>query len=160
MEYFGNVYKKSVLEAMGSTGVIMPEYRKSLDKLRDRLGVSEDACKQIFLEAVEVKMKPMVEWIVSEMERTMLTQQQLSQRRKRDMGEDLFQTGKGADVSLFPRRLACKVPLFRERYDLTLFALCHQGVLGIGAEVNIMSDIMNLVDFYTENDIAEKKGHG
>jgi hypothetical protein len=36
----------------------------------------------------------------------------------------------------------------------------YQGVLGLGAEVNIMSDIMNLVDFYTENKIAEKKEVG
>jgi hypothetical protein len=33
-------------------------------------------------------------------------------------------------------------------------------VLGLGAEVNIMSDIMNLVDFYTENNIAEKSEVG
>jgi DNA-binding transcriptional regulator YiaG len=32
--------------------------------------------------------------------------------------------------------------------------------LGLGAEVNLMSDIMNLVDFYTENDIAEVKEVG
>lgn len=99
MEFFGEVYKKSVLEAMGSTGVITEEYRKSLHKLRDRLGVSETVCQELFYEAIEEKMKPMVEWIVSEMERTMLTQQQLSQRRRKDMGEDLFQTGKGATVS-------------------------------------------------------------
>ena len=98
MDYFGAVYKKSVLEAMGSTGIIAEEYRKSLDKLRDRLGVSEAACQELFYEAIEEKMKPMVEWIVSEMERTMLTQQQLSQRRKKDMGEDVFQTGRGATV--------------------------------------------------------------
>jgi hypothetical protein len=99
MEYFGSVYRKSVLEAMGSTGVIRPEFREPLDKLAQRLGVSEANTKEIFLEAVEEKMVPMVEWIVSESERTQLTQQQLSQRRKKDMGEDLFQTGKGATVS-------------------------------------------------------------
>lgn len=127
MEYFGSIYKKSVLEAMGTTGVIRPEFRDSLDELRDRLGVSEESTKELFLEAVKEKMVPMVEWIGSEMERTMLTQQQLAKRRGKDMGEDLFQTGKGAD-----------------------------GVLGLGAEVNIMSDIMELVDFYTENDITVK----
>lgn len=127
MEYFGSVYKKSVLEAMGSTGVIRPEFRGPLDDLRDRLGVSEDSTKKLFIEAVEEKMIPMVEWIGSEMERTMLSQQQLAQRRGKDMGEDLFQTGKGAD-----------------------------GVLGLGAEVNIMSDIMELVDFYNENDVVEE----
>jgi hypothetical protein len=99
MDFFGAKYEKSVLEAMGSTGIIAPEYRKSLEKLRERLGLSEAAAQQLYLAAVEEKMRPMVEWIVSEMERTMLTQQQLSQRRKKDMGEDLFQSGKGADVS-------------------------------------------------------------
>lgn len=127
MEYFGNTYRKSVLEAMGSTGVIHPEFRGPLDELRDRLGIAEANSKEIFLEAVEEKMIPMVEWIVSEFERTQLTQQQLSQRRKKDMGEDLFQTGKGAT-----------------------------GTLGLGADVNLMRDIMELVDFYTENEIAEK----
>lgn len=100
MDVFGPIYEKSVLEAMGSTGIIAPEYRDKIDKLRDRLGLSEAAAEQLYLAAIEEKMKPMVEWIVSEMERTMLTQQQLSQRRKKDMGEDLFQSGKGADVSL------------------------------------------------------------
>lgn len=112
MEFFGAVYKKSVLEAMGQTGIIRDEFRTALEDLRSRLGVSEESTKSLFLEAVEDKMKPMAEWIGSEMERTLLTQKQLSQRRKKDMGEDVFQTGKGAE-----------------------------GVLGLGAEVNIMSDV-------------------
>jgi hypothetical protein len=131
MEYFGAVYRKSVLEAMGQTGVIRPELRESLDDLRDRLGVSEESTKTLFLQAVEEKMTPMVEWIGSELERTMLTQQQLSKRRGKDMGEDLFQTGKGAS-----------------------------GVLGLGAEVNLMSDIMELIDFYTENNLVEETDSG
>lgn len=98
-EYFGSVYKKSLMEAMGSTGVIRPEFRAPLDDLKKRLGVSEEITMDLFLEGVKDKMIPKVEWIVSEFERTQLTQQQLSQRRGKDMGEDLFQTGKGADVS-------------------------------------------------------------
>lgn len=127
IEYFGSVYKKSIVEAMGSTGVIRPEFRESLDDLRSRLGVKEEDTKQLFLEAVEEKMIPMVKWINDEMERTQLTQKQLAERRGKDMGQDVFQSGKGAD-----------------------------GTLGLGAEVNIMGDIMNLVDFYKENDIAEE----
>jgi hypothetical protein len=115
------------LEAMGQTGVIRPELRDSLDDLRDRLGVSESNTKKLFLDAVKDKISPMMSWIGSELERTMLTQQQLSKRRGKDMGEDLFQTGKGAT-----------------------------GVLGLGAEVNLMSDIMELVDFYTENNLVEE----
>jgi len=131
MEYFGSVYRKSVLEAMGSTGVIRPEFRKPLDDLKSRLGISEENVKDIFLEAVKEKMVPMVKWCVSEFERTQLSQEQLSKRRGKDMGEDLFQTGKGAT-----------------------------GTLGLGADVNLMSDIMNLVDFYEENDIAEQEEVG
>ena len=127
VEYFGAVYKKSVLEAMGQTGVIRPELRDALDDLRDRLGVSEESTQKLFLDAVKDKMTPMVEWIGSELERTMLSQQQLSKRRGKDMGEDMFQTGKGAT-----------------------------GVLGLGAEVNLMSDIMELIDFYTENNLVEE----
>ena len=131
LEHFGSVYKKSVLEAMGATGIIRPEVREALDNLRGRLGVTEEASRQLFVEAIEEKMVPMVEWVGSEMERTLLTQKQLSERRGKDMGEDLFQTGKGAD-----------------------------GVLGLGAEVNIMSDIMELVDFYRENDVTETNDDG
>ena len=131
LQHFGSVYKKSVLEAMGSTGVIRPEVRKALDTLRGRLGVTEEATRQLFLEAIEEKMVPMAEWVGSEMERTLLSQKELAQRRGKDMGEDLFQTGKGAN-----------------------------GVLGLGAEVNIMSDIMELVDFYRENEVTEVNDDG
>ena len=127
LEYFGAVYKKSILEAMGSTGVIRPELRDGLADLRLRLGVREEDTKELFLSAIEKKFVPMMEWINAEMERTQLSQKQLSDRRGKDMGEDVFQTGKSAD-----------------------------GTLGLGAEVNIMGDIINLVDFYTENEIAEE----
>lgn len=99
MEYFGPVYRKSILEAMGSTGVIREELKESLQQLRDRLGVREEDTKMLFLDAIEEKFVPMVKWINNEMERTMLNQKQLSQRRGKDMGEDIFQSGKTADVS-------------------------------------------------------------
>jgi hypothetical protein len=38
--------------------------------------------------------------------------------------------------------------------------LCQQGKLGLGTEGNIMGDIMNLVDFYVENDMIQKKEVG
>ena len=100
MESFGAVYKKSILEAMGSTGVIRPEFREALSDLRDRLGVREDDTKELFLEAVEEKFVPMIKWINDEMERTMLTQKQIAERRGKDMGQDMFQSGKAADVSI------------------------------------------------------------
>jgi len=128
---FGPVYKKSIEEAMSITGIIRPEFRTPLENLRDRLGVSEEQTRSIFIDAVEVRMIPMVEWIVSEMEKTVFTQEQLSKRRGKDMGEDYFQTGKKAD-----------------------------GNLGLGGEINVLGDIMNLIDFYVENDIAVKNQIG
>jgi hypothetical protein len=97
---FGSVYKKSLEESMAITGIIRPEYRQPLKDLRERLGVSEQQANQLFLDAVKKRMIPMVEWIVSEMERTAFTQQQLADRRQKDLGEDYFQSGKGADVSI------------------------------------------------------------
>jgi hypothetical protein len=128
---FGSVYRKSLEEAMSITGIIRPEYRGPLDDLRERLGVTPQQARELFLSAVKKRMIPMVEWIVSEMERTVFTQQQLAQRRQKDLGEDYFQSGKQAD-----------------------------GTLGLGAEINILGDIMNLVDFYMENEIAEKQQIG
>merc|ERR1712238_141215 len=127
IKVFGGVYKKAVLDTMGSTGIIVPAMRKPLGDLRDRLGVSEEACAGLFLEAVEERMTPMVEWIVRETERTMLSKEQLSKKREMDYGEDYFKSGKVSD-----------------------------GKLGLGAKANIMTDMMNLVDFYTENNIEEK----
>ena len=99
IKVFGGVYKKAVLDTMGSTGIIVPAMRKPLGDLRDRLGVSEEACAGLFLEAVEERMTPMVEWIVRETERTMLSKEQLSKKREMDYGEDYFKSGKVSDVS-------------------------------------------------------------
>ena len=131
LDIFGNQYKQSVSESMGSTGVVTEEYREPLETLRERLGVSEEASRQLYLEAMDERMKPMVEWIVLELERTMLSAEQLAQKRQTDYGEDYFKSGRGAD-----------------------------GTLGIGADANIMTDCMNLIDFYNENDISEKKEEG
>ena len=85
---------------MGSTGGITEEYREPLEKLRERLGVSEEDSRSLYLEAMEERIVPMVEWIILELERTMLTAEQLARKRQKDFGEDYFKTGKGADVSL------------------------------------------------------------
>jgi hypothetical protein len=124
---FGSVYRKSIEEAMSITGIIRPEYRQPLQDLRERLGVTSQQARELFLNAVSKRMIPMIEWISSEMERTVFSQQQLAQRRQKDMGEDYFRSGKEAD-----------------------------GTLGLGAEINVLGDVMNLVDFYMANDIAEQ----
>ena len=112
---------------MSITGIIRPEYRQPLLELRERLGVTSQQARELYLNAVSKRMIPMIEWIVSEMERTVFSQQQLSQRRQKDLGEDYFRSGKEAD-----------------------------GTLGLGAEINVLGDVLNLVDFYMANDIAEQ----
>ena len=52
------------------------------------------------MEAMEERIVPMVEWIVLELERTMLTAEQLARKRQKCFVEEYFKTGKGADVSL------------------------------------------------------------
>lgn len=83
---------------MSITGIIRSEYRKPLEDLRERIGVTEQQARTLFLDAVKERMVPMVKWIVGEMEKTVFNQQQLAQRRGKDMGEDYFQSGKQAEV--------------------------------------------------------------
>jgi len=128
LEVFGGAYKKGIKEALGTTGVIREEFRQPLEDLRDRLGVSEEAAKEIYMDAIGERMKPMVEFISNEMERLVLTKDQLAQKRGTDYGEDYFKDGSKAS-----------------------------GNLGLGTDGNIMSDIMNLIDFYVENGIVQKE---
>lgn len=99
LQTFGTAYRKAIKEALGTTGVIREEFRAPLDELRTRLGMSEEAAKEIYMEAVGDRMKPMVEYISGEMERLVLTNDQLSQKRQTDYGEDYFKDGSKANVS-------------------------------------------------------------
>ncbi len=96
---FGEAYKKGIKEALGTTGVIREEFRAPLEDLRSRLGVSEEAARDIYLEALSERMKPMVEFISNEMERLVLSNDQLAQKRGADYGEDYFKSGQKASVS-------------------------------------------------------------
>ena len=90
--------------------------------------MSEEDSRKLFLEAMEERMVPMVEWVVLELERTMLTAEQLSRKRQKDFGEDYFKSGKGADVSFFvvtqyfsyKGKISCSFHNFREILGLEL----------------------------------------
>ena len=104
---------------MGSTGLITKEYCEPLDALRTRLGVSKEDSRGLYLEAVEERMVPMIEWVILELERTMLTAEQLAQKRQKDFGEDYFRTGKGADVRVLGLICCiCRMPIFSCIYIL------------------------------------------
>jgi len=129
VQTFGPVYKKSIQESMGSTGVILPEYRGALTSLRTRLGISDEKdAKMLWQEAAGERMTPMIKLLANELERSLLTREQLSQKRGVDMGEDVFKGGQSAKGT----------------------------TLGIAAGSDVLvSDAMSLVDFYAENDLAE-----
>ena len=98
MRYFGEAYKKAIKEALGSTGVIREEFRAPLEDLCSRLGVSDEASKRFLVDSVGERMKPMIEYISDEMERTVFSNSQLAQKRGADYGEDLFKSGKKPEV--------------------------------------------------------------
>ena len=99
INYFGSAYKKAITEALGTTGIIREEFRGPLEDLRNRLGVSDEASQKIFASAIAERMKPMVEYISDEMERTVMSNAQLAKKRGADYGEDLTKTGKAPEVS-------------------------------------------------------------
>ena len=100
---FGSAYKRAIKEALGTTSVIREEFRGPLDELRSRLGMSDEAAAEIYMEAIGERMKPMVEYISNEIERLVLTSDQLAQKRGQDFGEDYFKDGQKASVSFSTR---------------------------------------------------------
>jgi hypothetical protein len=62
------VFKKSVQEAMGATGIIPSNYWDGLEKLRVRLQLTENKAKSIFHTAVQDKLKQIFEKILFETE--------------------------------------------------------------------------------------------
>lgn len=101
---FGAAYKRAIKEALGTTGVIREEFRGPLDELRSRLGMSDTAAEEIYKEAIGERMQPMVEYISNEMERLVLTSDQLAQKRGEDYGEDYFKSGEKPSVSILSIR--------------------------------------------------------
>jgi hypothetical protein len=93
---FGAAYKRAIKEALGTTSVIWEEFRGPLEELRSRLGMSDEAAAEIYMEAIGERMKPMVEYISNKIE----TNDQLAQKREQDFGEDYFKDGQKASVSL------------------------------------------------------------
>lgn len=154
---FGAAYKKAIKEALGTTGVIREEFRQPLEDLRSRLGMSDEAAKEIYKEAMAERMEPMMKYISNEMERLVLSNEQLAQRRGQDMGEDFFKDGQKPSVS---NSMVWLHPRFHFGYYFSpSFSITNesQGKLGLGTDGNIMSDIMNLIDFYVENDLVQKE---
>jgi hypothetical protein len=68
-------YSKSMLEAMGATGVIPSNYWNGLEKLRKRLRMSEKKAKEIFYKTVKEKLRVGFEKAVMENKRKKLSKE-------------------------------------------------------------------------------------
>mmetsp|Transcript_18297 Transcript_18297/g.41814 ORF Transcript_18297/g.41814 Transcript_18297/m.41814 type:complete len:1128 (-) Transcript_18297:68-3451(-) len=127
---FGDAYRKSVVEAMGSTGIIPREYAGFLDKLRARLMLNEKDARSLYNHALGTRVKPMLNRLLLEMDRANLTPEQQSQKYGTDMGEDLINSAAKGTLGM-----------------------------GVNNNA-FMGECMNLVDFYLENEIPMQKQTG
>jgi len=91
-EFYGKVYQQSVTESMASTGVISEELKKALEVLRERLILSKEDAKNFTLNAYKMIMKPKVEQLCYEFERTSMK----GKKRGIDEGDDILVAGPDA----------------------------------------------------------------
>jgi len=89
------IYRKSVLEAMGATGIIPKNYWEGLENVRIRLFMSEKKAKEIFYSAVKEKLRMGFEKAISDNR----NKSQGKQTESSDSGEDPTVV-KGAGTSL------------------------------------------------------------
>lgn len=121
------VYKKSVEEAIGSSGggVIIEEYKEGLAQLRERLQITEEDAAEAMRDAAAAAMTPMFEAVQLVFEESIMTKEQLAQKRGVDDGEDLFKGKDGGELGITA-------------------APSLDGMLG---------EISNLYDFYKGNEL-------
>eukprot|EP00177_Eucheuma_denticulatum_P004452 GFKZ01008083.1.p1 GENE.GFKZ01008083.1~~GFKZ01008083.1.p1 ORF type:complete len:1055 (-),score=199.96 GFKZ01008083.1:1463-4627(-) len=81
----GPVYEQSVTEAMGPTGIMLDEYKSGLERLRDRLGLSEQDAVDSFNKVVKQRMLMYVNRALSQLEKRQTFR---GQNEERDVGED------------------------------------------------------------------------
>lgn len=95
----GAAYKQSCAEAMGSSGIITDEYKQGLEKLAVRLGLSESDAAALWGQTAVEKMKPMVEELVAEFERSVMSKEEQAAKSGKDQGEDLI-SGTGGELGI------------------------------------------------------------
>lgn len=81
----GPVYEQSVTEAMGPTGIMLEEYKKGLERLRARLGLSEKDANESFRRVIKQRMLMYVNRAMAQLEKRQLFR---GQNEERDVGDD------------------------------------------------------------------------
>jgi hypothetical protein len=93
-------FKQSVFEAMGATGVINADYKEGLAKLGERLMLRESDQIALYQQAMRDRLTPIVDRVVAEFERAVLSKDQYGAKTGKDQGEDLFVQGGGTALGL------------------------------------------------------------
>ena len=75
---------------MGATGIVIDEYRAKLDELAERLGLTVRSAKAMFHAAVRQRMGPMVQQIMYEFERSVLSKGEMARKTGKDAGDDVL----------------------------------------------------------------------
>jgi len=91
------VYLQSVEEAMGPTGVMLPEYEAGLRRLRERLGLTEADAEGIFAKVVKSRMRVYVEKALLALEKRKNVR---GGGEERDIGDDPFIKRAGATLGI------------------------------------------------------------
>jgi hypothetical protein len=82
---FGPVYEQSISEAMGTTGIMLDEYRQGLEKLRQRMVLSQEDADAAFYRVVKRRMRMYVERALVQLEKR---QNLRGGTEERDVGDD------------------------------------------------------------------------
>lgn len=81
----GPVYEQSVMEAMGPTGIMLDAYKSGLERLRNRLGLTEEDAEATFFKVVKQRMIMYVNRAMDQLEKRQTFR---GQNEERDVGED------------------------------------------------------------------------
>ncbi|CAM9178612.1 unnamed protein product [Pylaiella littoralis] len=95
-ELCSSTFQKAVAESMGATGVVEARFRSKLDELAVRLGLSLESAKLMFHAAIRQRMGPMIQQIMYEFERSVLSKDQLARKTGKDMGDDVMGSEAGS----------------------------------------------------------------
>mmetsp|Transcript_57659 Transcript_57659/g.137145 ORF Transcript_57659/g.137145 Transcript_57659/m.137145 type:complete len:1156 (+) Transcript_57659:58-3525(+) len=129
LQAFGQIYEKSIYEAMGRGEVVPESNLEALEKLGDRLGLVDDDAHAILLGVVQSRVNSMMESVREAWEETTYTKEALQQiwkERGKDIGDDPSADGTGGDMGI-----QAEVPVDNIR------------------GYKLMLEFTKLVDFYT-----------
>jgi len=137
LELFGDKYVKALSEAMTPTGVITEEYINGLERLRVRLGLSEQDARQLLNVASRSRMIPIIKDLVNIWKSdTDATYRREQEKKAAEKGKMAKRDKSGDPISSLDN----------------VFGYMEVGAQKDGGGPNVfMREALNLIDFFDEN---------